>query len=290
MALTCRKMSLDQDIPGHGRANEELAVADELEQRIDALYGLPPDRFTTERDALVKELRSAGDRSAVDRVKELRKPVVAAWALNQLARQDPRGVTDLVELGMRLRDAQRRAISGGDVEPLRQATEERRGLVGRLARVAAEILEGTGTGAAPHEDEISSTLEAAAVDEEAGELLRAGRLVKPMRPPASFGEGGLRVLQGGRRSAPAPAEPAARDRERAEEARTLERELKASESTARRTADAVEKARQRYEELDRRRAEARESLRDAEAEHRGAELERRRLAARLEKLKPKPPR
>jgi hypothetical protein len=261
-------------------------MADELEQRIDALFGLPPDRFTTERDTLVKELRSAGDPSAADRVKELRKPVVAAWALNQLARQDPRGVTDLVQLGVRLRDAQRRAISGGDVEPLREATEERRGLVGRLARVAAEILEGTGTGASPHEAEIASTLEAAAVDEEAGELLRAGRLVKPLRPPATFGEGGLRVLQGGQRPAPAPPATASRERERAEEARALERELKASEKTARRTAETVEKARRRYEELDRSRAEAREALRDAEAEHRGAELERRRLAARFEKLKP----
>lgn len=261
-------------------------MADELERRIDALYGLPLDRFAIERDALVKQLRTAGDRSAADRVKGLRKPVVAAWALNQLARQDPRGVTDLVQLGMRLRDAQRRAISGGDVEPLREATEERRRLVGRLARDAEEILEGTGTGAAPHEGQLSSTLEAAAVDEEAGELLRAGRLVKPLRPPATFGEGGLRVLEGGRRPVPAPPPTAARERELATEARGLERELRVAEATARRTAETVEKARRRYEELDRRRAEAREAFRDAEAEHRGAELERRRLAARFEKLKP----
>jgi hypothetical protein len=266
-------------------------VADEVEQRIDALFGLPLDRFIPERDTLVKELRAAGDRSTADRVKALRKPTVPAWALNQLARQDPRGVADLVQLGTRLRDAQRRAISGADVGPLREATEERRALVGRLVRVAVEILQGTGTGSGPHEEEISSTLEAAAVDEEAGDRLRAGRLERPLRPPATFGEGGLRVLEGGRRSKAAEATTErersdARANDRAEEARAVERDLRASEAATRRTAEAVERAQARYDELDRGRAEAREALRDAEAEHRGAELERRRLARRLEKLTP----
>jgi hypothetical protein len=253
---------------------------------------MPLDRFIAEREALVKQLRATGDKDAADRVKALRKPTVPAWALNQLARQDPRGVTDLVELGARLRDAQRRAISGGDAGPLRDATDTRRALVGRLARVTAEILQGTGTGAGPHEEEITSTLEAAAADGEAGERLRSGRLERPLRPPSTFGEGGLRVLEGGRRSSKAADATAERERvdarahERAEEARTVERELRAAESTARRTGEAVESARSRYEDIDRRRTEAREALRDAEAAHRGAELERKRLERRLEKLKP----
>jgi hypothetical protein len=66
----------------------------------------------------------------------------------------------------------------------------------------------------------------------------------------------------------------------------VERELRAAQSTARRTGESVERARTRYEDLDRRRTEAREALRDAEAAHRGAELERKRLERRLEKLKP----
>src|ERR671924_1644677 len=103
------------------------SVADELDQQIDSLFGMPPDRFIPERDALAKRLRATGDREAADRVKGLRKPTVPAWALNQLARQDPRGVSDVVELGARLRDAQRRAISGGDAGPLREASEARRG-------------------------------------------------------------------------------------------------------------------------------------------------------------------
>jgi len=64
-------------------------VADELERRIDDLYGLPLERFTPERDALAKELAAGGDRAGAARVKALRKPVVAAWAVNALAREDP---------------------------------------------------------------------------------------------------------------------------------------------------------------------------------------------------------
>ena len=61
-------------------------MADELEQRIDDLYALPLERFTPERDALAKELAADGDRAGAARVKALRKPVVAAWAVTALAR------------------------------------------------------------------------------------------------------------------------------------------------------------------------------------------------------------
>ena len=64
-------------------------MADELEPRIDALYALPLERFTPERDALAKDLAADGDRAGAARVKALRKPVVAAWAVNALAREDP---------------------------------------------------------------------------------------------------------------------------------------------------------------------------------------------------------
>ena len=83
-------------------------MADELEQRIDDLYALPLERFTPERDALVKELSGDGDRDGAARVKALRKPVVAAWAVNALAREDADAVKALIELGEELRSAHRR--------------------------------------------------------------------------------------------------------------------------------------------------------------------------------------
>jgi hypothetical protein len=266
-------------------------VTDELEDRIEGLYALPLNRFTPERDALAKELQAAGDGEAAKRVKGLRKPVVAAWGLNALAREEPEGIRELLDLGTRLRDAQRRALSGGDVEPLREATDERRRLVARLVRKAAAILEREGTSAGSHEGDLSTTLDAAAIDEESGALLRSGRLTKPLQPPVSFSEPGLRVLEGGRGAKP-PAESAGRERkddrerERQQEATRLRRELAEAERRERAATGTADRARRRYEELELRRSEFREALRAAESDRRGAELERRRLAARLAKLGP----
>jgi hypothetical protein len=255
-------------------------VTDPIDERIDGLYAGELDRFTPDRDALAKELAAAGEKDGSKRVKALRKPVVSAWALNVLARQDPEAIGELLELGGRLRDAQRRAISGGDVEPLREATDARRHLVSELAGKATAILDRSGSASAANGDAVVTTLEAAAADEEAGALLRSGRLVKPLRPPTSFGGEGLRVLEGGRQAAaPAKQDP------RAAEAKRLERELRAAEVRERRAEETVEREKARLEELERKRTEYRERVRAAEAEHRGIALEIKRLARELDKLK-----
>jgi hypothetical protein len=262
-------------------------VADDLEARIDELYALPLDRFTAERDALAKTLRAQGATDDARRVKELRKPVVSAWALNALAREDPETVAELDRLGRRLRDAQRRAVSGGDADALRDAMDERRALVSRLAAAARGILERGGLGGSSPAEEIATTLDAAAVDEEAAAAVISGRLVRPMRPPAAFGDApALTVLPGGRRRAEPADEPHedAKDRERRR--RELRREHAAAEVRERRAAEAVERARGRLDDVERRRAELRERLREAEAELRGAALESKRLAAAVAKLEP----
>ncbi|WP_438017029.1 hypothetical protein WMF18_40580 [Sorangium sp. So ce315] len=84
------------------------AVIDEEE--VDDLYSKPLGDFTRARDALAKRLRQAGDKAAAERVKALRRPTAAAWALNQLARRYPQRMEALLDAGERLREAQR----GGD--------------------------------------------------------------------------------------------------------------------------------------------------------------------------------
>jgi hypothetical protein len=255
-------------------------VPDELDGRIDDLYALQLERFTAERDALAKELAAAGDREGAARVKGLRKPVVAAWAVNVLAREEPEGVRELIELGDTLRSAHRRAVSGGDVEPFRAAAEERRKLVSDLTRRAEAILARDGSPSAAAADAIAGTLEAATVDEETGELLRSGRLTKPVRPPATFAGAGLRVLEGGPSRRPEPEEAPKPKPDRAK----LTRELSAAETRERRAAAAVERERTAIQDLDRKRSEAKDRLRAAEAELRGVSLERKRLASALDKL------
>jgi hypothetical protein len=255
-------------------------MATELDDRIDALYGLSLDRFTAERDALAKELRAAGEAGDAATVKALRKPVVSAWALNLLARQDAAGIGELLEIGGRLREAHRRAISGGDVDGLREATDERRRIVAELTGKALAIAEPGGGPSSALEVAVASTLEAASVDAEAGGLLRSGRLTKPLRPPAELPDAGLRVVEGGRQ-----APKAAPDRERPAEIASLERELRGAEARERRATEAVARETARVEDLERRRAEGRERLRAAEAELRGATMETKRIAARLAKLR-----
>ena len=61
------------------------------------LYGLPLDEFTAARDARARELRQDGEREKAAEVAALRKPVLAAWVVNMLARDERADVRELVE-------------------------------------------------------------------------------------------------------------------------------------------------------------------------------------------------
>jgi len=184
------------------------------EERIDGLFGLPPEEFIAARDQLARQLKAGGDAAGAKRVSALRRPTVAAWAVNQAARERPELVRELLEAGDRLHQAQRRALSGLRGGGLREAGAQRREAVDRLAAVAAEALERSGRSPDPHRDAISSTLQAASVDGEAAAALRDGTLSKELAVPSGFGEaGGLALVQP---LTPEPAEPRAKSAEPAE--------------------------------------------------------------------------
>jgi hypothetical protein len=262
-------------------------VTEDLDRDIDALYALRPDRFTAGRDALAKRLRADGDRAAADRVRSLRKPLASAWSLNALVREDPAALAELEGLGRRLRDAHRRVVSGGDAGPLRDAMDERRVLVARLAARAREIREREGIGGASLDEDVATALEAALVDEEAASALRAGRLLRPLRRPVGLGDApALSVLPGGDAGSSRREEPGGGERER--ETRRLRRELAAAEAGYRRAVAAESRARTRLEEAEGRQRDARDRLRRAEADRRGAAVEAKRLHAALSKLERHP--
>jgi len=224
------------------------------EERIDELYALAPEGFTAARTGLSKELKAAGDREGAARVQSLKKPTVAAWAVNQLARQRQSDVDELLSLAEELRDAQKKALSGGGAKPLQEASARRRALVDRLAQAAAGMLEAGGY--APtraHLDEVANTLLATTTDSQAAEAVRRGRLAKELPPPAGFGDlGGLaEVIPMPSRPKP-PPEPsggkgkpatvqsaaAARARKRAEE---LAREAQAVQASAAELSDEADR-------------------------------------------------
>jgi hypothetical protein len=162
---------------------------------VTALYREAPEAFIAARDRLVKELQGAGRSDDAKAVKALRKPTVVAWALNQLADRDAKGVAELLEAGAELRAAQMAAMSGRGADRLRTATDARRASVTRLGAESAAALRDAGKDPEAHEDEIRSALEAAAVNEDAGQGLRTGTLERPPRPESGFGDlGGLTLV------------------------------------------------------------------------------------------------
>jgi hypothetical protein len=159
-----------------------------FERAVEELFELPPEDFVAARDRAARGMREQGDRSGADAVKRLRRPTVAAWALNQLARRNADDVGELLRAGEELRRAQGRAISERGGDELREWAGHRRSLVRRLGEAAQAILEESGRGTDAHREAIMRTLEAASADEEAGELLRKGRLVTEISAAIGFEE------------------------------------------------------------------------------------------------------
>jgi hypothetical protein len=229
-----------------------MAVSD---QQLDRLYGLPLDEFTAARDDLARDLREQGERGDAAEVKKLRKPSVPAWTVNQLARSHKRDVDELLSVGKDLRKAQKKAMSGGGAEAIRDVTVRRRRAVDRLLDRAEKILAQAehGTSRATL-DKVEDSLQAATVDEEAAEVVRTGRLTRELTPPSGFellGEG-----------APAPVKPRAKQTQKvSDRVRRAREQARQAETDAK---DADREAKQREREAERARKEAERARRNAD--------------------------
>jgi hypothetical protein len=147
------------------------------------LYGLPLERFTEERNALVKSLRREGRRDLAAEVSKLRKPSVAAWAVNQLVRTQRREMEVLLDAGDSLQKAQADLVAGkADAGRLRKAVDAERAALDELTEKARGLLSAEG-----HElkastlERVSETLHAAALDEDARSSLQDGCLHRELR-------------------------------------------------------------------------------------------------------------
>lgn len=147
--------------------------------RIQDLYAQPREDFVTARTALAKEVAEE-DKEAAREIRKLRKPSMAAWAVNRVARAQPEMVTDLIEAGDAVRQAQERALDG-DRSQLRDRVDRRRELVRQLTDEAISLAGHS------HRDEIDATFEAASIDVEVGELIQRGVLTSAVARPSGFG-------------------------------------------------------------------------------------------------------
>jgi hypothetical protein len=244
------------------------ASTDTREAEVHRLHGLPLAQFTAARDDLAKRLRSEGDREGAKEITRLRKPTAAAWALNQVSRDDPRGVDELIVAGQRLRDGQERLLAAGDREPLDRATAQERQLVKDLARHAERQLVGAGQSvSAAVQSKLWATLRAVAVDSEARELISAGRLVRDYE----ISDLGLGFAQAQTpRASPAEAPPpprsdAAADAALARKIRGVRQRLERSRARALEIEQKLEDARRDVEDARREAARAASVLDRAQA-------------------------
>lgn len=207
---------------------------------VDELYALPGGEFVAARDAMARELVKAGKKEDAAAVRALRRPTQAAEILNAVARSERPTVDRLVKAGRALR----KALEKGDRAKVEAARDEISSATDALLE-AARAAGGTDRVV----NDVTATLQAAAADATAADLLRAGRLERPLDPP------GFDALAGLAFAAPKPPAkptgPSAAELQATKERERRERRLAAAREELRRAQEASRKAAEALAELER---------------------------------------
>lgn len=238
------------------------------------VYRSDPDRFVEERDRLVRELREQDDRELARAVGGLRKPTLAAWAVDQLALRDGDDVAELFRCG----EAARAALQDRD-RPVREAMADLREAVAALRDRAGGYLDDIGATRDTHLDDVASTLRTAAVDPAQRAEVAAGMLTRPLSTSGFGALSGLELAGGAsaegdaQREQDEPADEESAQQRLREERRRLGRRADQlrerrdeAEETVRELRGRAEEARRRAQELDARAEEAQQAAQEPAAE------------------------
>jgi hypothetical protein len=226
------------------------------DDRIDRLYQIPLDEFTTARNALAKE---AG-KSAPD-IKRLEKPNVAAWAVNQLFWRERKTYDELIKAAEQLRTAYRQQLAGkaADVRGLETA---HRDAVRKATQATREILESAGNASDAMMDAVRETLDTLPSGDP------PGRLTKPLKRTGFEALQGFTIAPGARpvkaKVEPPTKAPLARTEQSAKERRASEAEQRERKMTVERLrfAEAAEREAEAGLERTRRAAERADRVRE----------------------------
>src|SRR6516164_8105450 len=243
----------------------------DLASAAEELYALSPGDFTAARDERAAQARAAGDRDLAQAIGGLRRPVVSAWLVNQLAREAKDQVAELVALGESLRQAQQ-DLAG---ERVRELSAQRRTLVAALVAEAKRIAARDGRPAGLQvEREVDATLQAALADADAAAAVQAGCLASPLSYAGlGVGDAASVATRGRRTPTTAPAKekverkparraPAGGKRETPAE-REARRAAEQAEREARQAAAEAERRANKIAEAQRAVSQATETLADA---------------------------
>lgn len=260
---------------------------------IDDLHAAAPAEFVQARNALARRLREAGRTADAAGVQRLRKPSPALWVVNQVARQDPEGLTRFIEAV----DQLKRTHLGSPGE-LAQATRQQRDALDRLLHRATRALTGAGLQPSPALlGRVSATLRGAAADLQARKELQAGRLREEREAPGFevFADTPLparprTARAGGTRTTAAIADRGqARAREDLERARAhaveLHERATALETSAAGHRQALAQAARAVDELAERLRQARQAMRRAREVAAGAERQARQAREQAERAR-----
>lgn len=232
------------------------------------LCAIAPAEFTAARNARAAALR---DRSLARRVKALRKPVVAAWAVNLLAREGQ--LADALELSAALREAQ----DDLDAAELSRLGRQRRQLVAALAAQAVSLAQDAGvTVSAAAAVDVEKTINAAVMDAAAAAAVMTARLVAPLEAgtfePDDLADAVAGSLPGIEAAAPRDDLAARRARKAAEKAsREAEREANEADRLLAAVAAKRTKTQERVDHLAERIGDLQRDLARLEADHGDAE-------------------
>ena len=227
----------------------------DIDDEIDRLYQLPLEEFTPARNALAKGAKRP-------EVKELDKPNIAAWAVNQLYWQHRVEFDQLVKSAERLRAEHRKMLSGKATD-IRDSEKAHRDAIRTASDRIKELLKSGGHAVSDQTlNAVHETLEALPSADPPGRLVRplkplgfealAGVSISPAAKPALHLV--KRANTAGDKEAAAPStrdlkreralakQREQEERERKERQREAEKELKASEAAMLRAEEGVKKA------------------------------------------------
>ena len=148
-----------------------------LRAAVEQLYAVPPAQFTVLRTQLAKEAKDAGDKDLAASIAALRKPTMAAWAINHFVRTRRDELDELRGFAELLREAQRTL----DADQLRLLGRERSHRVDAFAdRVAEEAAAAGQPMGASVAAEVRDTVTALIADEDAEASVLTGSLVRAL--------------------------------------------------------------------------------------------------------------
>lgn len=164
----------------------------DFESAADEVFAAPRSEFVATRDRLARRAQEQGGGDAARRIAALRKPTVAAWLVNLLARERPEALQRFLDLG----DSVRAGSHLHEFAARRRDLQQE--LLNEVDSLAREHQQTVASGTF---QQITDTLNRALADAEAAGTVRAGRLSSALEPSGDLSEQWLASAGSQQRSA-----------------------------------------------------------------------------------------